>query len=60
VVRFQHSHPIAAGTVANVGIEGPLEDTDSSGALDLMFAARDRGHYRRERQIRATVHLKVT
>jgi hypothetical protein len=24
VVRFQHSHPIAAGTFANVGIKGPL------------------------------------
>jgi hypothetical protein len=25
VVRFQHSHPIAASTFANVGIKGPLE-----------------------------------
>jgi hypothetical protein len=25
VVRFQHSHPIEAGTFANVGIKGPLE-----------------------------------
>src|SRR6266513_3010955 len=24
VVRFQHSHPIASSTFANVGIEGPL------------------------------------
>lgn len=24
VVRFQHSHPIAAGVFANVGIERPL------------------------------------
>jgi hypothetical protein len=24
VVRFQHSHPITAGTFANVGIKGPL------------------------------------
>jgi hypothetical protein len=39
VVQFQHSHPIAAGTVANVGIKGPLENIDSSGALDLTFAS---------------------
>jgi hypothetical protein len=38
VVRFQHSHPIAASTFANVGIKGPLENIDSSGALDLTFA----------------------
>jgi copper transport protein len=38
VVQFQHSHPIAAGTYANVGIKGPLENIDSSGALDLTFA----------------------
>jgi hypothetical protein len=48
------------GTIANAGIKGPIEDTDSSGALDLTFAVRDRGHHRRERQIRSTVHLKVT
>ena len=24
VVRFQHSHPVSASTVANVGIKGPL------------------------------------
>jgi hypothetical protein len=36
--RFQHSHSIAAGTLANAGIKGPLEDIDSSGALDLTFA----------------------
>ena len=38
VVRFQHSHSIAADTFANVGINGPLENVDSSGALDLTFA----------------------
>ncbi len=38
VVQFQHSHPISAGTFANVGIKGPLENIDSSGALDLTFA----------------------
>ena len=38
VVQFQHSHPISAGTFANVGIEGPLESNDSSRALDLTFA----------------------
>jgi hypothetical protein len=38
VVQFQHSHPISAGTFANVGIEGPLENVDSSGAFDLTFA----------------------
>src|SRR5690349_9209997 len=38
VVQFQHSHPVAADTFANVGIEGPLENIDSSGALDLTFA----------------------
>jgi hypothetical protein len=38
VVRFQHSHPIAAGTFANVGIKGPPENIDSGGALDLTFA----------------------
>jgi hypothetical protein len=26
VVQFQHSHPFSAGTIANVGIEGPLEN----------------------------------
>jgi hypothetical protein len=26
VVRFQHSHPLAAGTFANVGIKGPPEN----------------------------------
>jgi hypothetical protein len=54
VVRLQHSHPIAAGTFANVAIKGPLEDIDSSGALDLTFASRDRGHQGSERQIRST------
>jgi hypothetical protein len=43
VVQFQHSHPIAAGTFANVGIEGPLENVDSSGALDLTFACEGAG-----------------
>jgi hypothetical protein len=38
VVRFQHSHSIAADTFANVGIRGPLENIDSSAALDLTFA----------------------
>src|SRR5262249_30789568 len=38
VVRFQHSHPIAAGTFANVGIKGPPENIDSGGAMDLTFA----------------------
>src|SRR5215472_1912473 len=42
VVRFQHSHSIAAGTFADVGIKGPLEIIDSSGALDLTFAFRSR------------------
>jgi hypothetical protein len=38
VVQFQHSHPIAAGTFANIGIEGPPEDNYFGGALDLTFA----------------------
>ena len=38
VVRFQHSHTLSAGTFANVGIKGPPENIDSSGALDLTFA----------------------
>src|ERR1700736_3006618 len=39
VVRSQHSHPIAAGTFANVGIKGPLAKIlIPSGALDLTFA----------------------
>ena len=38
VVRSQHSRPVAADTFANVGIKGPLEEIDSSGALDLTFA----------------------
>ena len=54
VVRFQHSHPSSAGTFANVGIKGPLENDDSSGALDLTFALRDRGQQGGERQIRST------
>src|SRR5262249_27012568 len=37
-VQFQHSPPFSWGTIANVGIEGPLENIDSSGALDLTFA----------------------
>jgi hypothetical protein len=57
VVRFQHSHPFAAGTFANVGIKGPLEIIDSSGALDLTFASRDRGYQGSERQIRSTSAL---
>jgi hypothetical protein len=38
VARFQHSHHIAVGTFANVGIKGPLEGIDSSGALDSTFS----------------------
>jgi hypothetical protein len=55
VVRFQHLHAIAAGTIANVGIKGPPEDIDYSGALDLTFASRDRGWQHSERQIRSTI-----
>jgi hypothetical protein len=54
VVRFQHSYPFAAGSFANVGIKGPLENIDPGGALDLTFASRDRGYQGSERQIRAT------
>jgi hypothetical protein len=36
--RFRHSHSIAAATFANVAIKGPLENIDSSGALDVTFA----------------------
>src|SRR5262249_12150420 len=53
VVRFQHSHPILAGTFANVGIKGPLENIDSSGALDLTFAYECSAGGS-ERQIRST------
>jgi hypothetical protein len=38
VVRFRPSHPAEASTFANVGIKGPPENVDSSGALDLTFA----------------------
>jgi hypothetical protein len=58
VVRFQHSHPIAASTFANVGIKGPLEIIDSSGALDLTFALRVCGQQGSERQIRSTSALQ--
>src|ERR1700731_5275715 len=54
VVRFQHSHPVAASTFANVGIKGPLAQYDSSGALDLTFALRVCGKHGSERQIRST------
>jgi hypothetical protein len=54
VVQFQHSHPVAAGTFANVGIEGPLEKIDSSGALDLTFACEAVASRDSERQIRST------
>jgi hypothetical protein len=43
-----------SGQFANVEIKGPLEDIDSSGALDLTFASRDRGYQGSERQIRST------
>src|ERR1700743_416026 len=58
VVRFQHSYPISAGTLTNVGIKGPLANIDSSGALDLTFALRVRGLLRSERQIRSTGQTK--
>jgi hypothetical protein len=54
VVQFQHSHPIAAGIFANVGIEGPLENIDSSGALALTFACEHAASRGSERQIRST------
>jgi hypothetical protein len=38
VVRFKHSHRISAGTFANDGLKGPLENIDCSGALDLAFS----------------------
>ncbi len=54
VVRFRPSHPAEASTFANVGIKGPPENVDSSGALDLTFALRARGQQGSERQIRST------
>jgi hypothetical protein len=52
VVQFQHSHPVAAGTLRM--LEGPLEKIDSSGALDLTFACEAVASRDSERQIRST------
>jgi hypothetical protein len=38
VFRCRHLPPVSAGTVANVGIEKPLENMDTSEALNLTFA----------------------
>jgi hypothetical protein len=42
LVRFQHSHPIWAGTFSNVGIKGPLAKAPgkyvANGAMELAFA----------------------
>jgi hypothetical protein len=35
-VQFQHSHPVPAGSFANVGVKGPLHDMLPA-ALDLTF-----------------------
>ena len=54
------THPFSAGSLANVGIKGPLASIGFYGALDLTFASRARGWVGSECQIRSTSLLFLT